>query len=98
MILLIFELNKKYNKDELEFQVGDILVFYNNEEYDYYQAVYNPFDLKYYLLCLTASLLYDTYTSLNQLIKDANDPLKNNNFKLIEVLKSNEVVLKRIEE
>ncbi|MGJ0846460.1 hypothetical protein ACR77J_07220 [Tissierella praeacuta] len=92
---MIIELHEENNK-HFSFEVGDILVFYNGEEYDYYQVTYDPVDKEYCYLCLSISHLYEKNKSLEQLIRDANDPLKNNDFKLIEVLKPNDVVLRRV--
>lgn len=91
----------KENKDKyLSFEIGDILIFYNGEEYDYYQVVYDPvydpFGEYYSLLCLSTARLYDKTDNLSDLIKRANKVNENNGFKLIEVLKPSEVVLRRV--
>ena len=96
MIILIIDLNKSKHKQNIEFDKGDILIFNCDEDYDYYQVVYDSYAGYYYLLNLSTYCICDKNTSLTDLIRRANDPDNNNNYKLIEVLKPNEVVLRRV--
>lgn len=90
------ELNKPIQENYLSFKVGDILIFCKEDEYDYYQVIYDLFSEHYALLCLDVAQVYEKTKSLTILIDNSNNPSKNNGFKLIEILKPNQVVLRRV--
>ena len=93
-MFLIIELNRP--KEDIKLEVGDILVFYNEDEYDYHQVIYDSRCNCYRVLSLIDYKIYEQWGSKADMVSDLNNPSKNNDFKLIEVLKPNEVVLRRV--
>ena len=98
MKLLILNLNNEHNDDKLEFDIGDVLIFYDGYNYDYYLTIMDSISREYSLLSLEDNKSYKKYPSLLDLINEANNADCNNGYELVEIIKSNEVVLKRIEE
>ena len=83
--------------NRLSFGVGDILIFYNDKEYDYYQVIIDYVNGKHYkLLSLKHGDVREGWNSLEDAIKDNNDTSLCNGFKLVEVLKPDEVVIRRV--
>ena len=77
--------------------IGDVLIF--DDGYgtlDNYLVTYDINNEFYSLLSLDTSNINEHWQHLTRMIEDLNNPSINNNFKLVEVLKSNEVVLKRV--
>lgn len=96
-MLIIDNLYEEYDKDILEFDIGDVLIFDNGyDTFDSYLVTYDVNNEIYDLLSLDTSNINEHWQYLARMIEDLNNPSKNNNFKLVEVLKSNEVVLKRV--
>lgn len=96
IILIIDNLYEVYTDEILEFDIGDVLIFDNGyETFDSYLVTYDMNNETYGLLSLATSNIYERWNSLAKMIEDLNNPTKFNNFMLIEVLKSNQVILSR---
>ena len=94
MIYMIVDLNAKSQNKTIE--VGDILVFSNGKEYDYYLIVYNNINENFYqIVSLDDSTVLGQYDSITEMRDDLEDE-DNNGFKLAEILKSDEVVIRRV--
>lgn len=94
--MIIDNLYKAYDKDVLEFDIGDVLIFDNGyDTFDTYLVTYDVNNETYGLLSLETSNIYERWGLLAEMIKDLNNPTKFNDFMLTEVLKSNQVVLSR---
>ena len=80
--------------NRLSFGVGDVLVFYNDKEYDFHQVLYDNRGGTFRLLALEHSKINDSWNSLLGMIEDLNKA--KNGFNLIEVLRPDEVVIRRV--
>lgn len=92
-MLLLIDLDNK-REDLLTFDVGDILVF--DSDRPYYLVIFDVPNKSYRLLSLYACMACKKYKYLSNLIEDANDIDICGGSKLIEVIKSNQVVLRRV--
>ena len=92
--MIIDLIGKKSNR--INFSAGDILIFYNDKEYEYdfHQVVFDNHGGTFRLLSLEGSKVNDKWSSLLTMIEDLNEV--KNGFKLVEVLKPDEVVLRRV--
>ena len=95
MIILIIELNKPEPYNMLQFDVGDILIFDSEYPYIYFLVIYDLVSSEYKLLSLTTYKSAKGSRCLSDLIKNANSIEANNGDRLIEVIKSNQVVVSR---
>ena len=94
---MIIDLIKEEKSDYLLFDINDTLIFCNGEEYDYYQVIIDYVNGKHYkLLSLKHGDVREGWNSLEDAIKDNNDTSLCNGFKLVEVLKPDEVVIRRV--
>lgn len=92
---MIIDLNRKESLSTLQFDIGDVIVFYNGETYDYYNAIFDGYSREYKLLSLKDSRVYEKWDNLSNMIYCLNHNIKND-YKLIEVLKPDEVVIRRV--
>ncbi|HZJ98998.1 MAG TPA: hypothetical protein VFC79_03275 [Tissierellaceae bacterium] len=90
---MIIDLTGK-KSSRINFSTGDILIFYNDKEYDFHQVVFDNHGGTFRLLSLEGSKVNDKWNSLLTMIEDLNE--EKNGFRLVEVLKSDEVVLRRV--
>ena len=94
---MIIDLIKEQESSFLLFDIGDILIFSNGEEHDYYQVIIDYVNGKHYkLLSLKHGDIREGWNSLEEMIKDNNGTRLCNGFKLAEVLKPDEVVIRRV--
>ena len=92
-MLLLIDLDNK-REDLLTFDVGDILVF--DSDRPYYLVIYDIPHKSYRLLSLDTYMAYKEYKWLSNLVEDANDIDMCDGSELVEVLKLEEVVLRRV--
>ena len=90
--MIIDLIGKKSNR--INFGVGDILIFCNGEVYDFHQVLYDNRGGAFRLLALEHSKINDSWNSLLGMIEDLNKT--KNGFKLVETLKPDEVVVRRV--
>lgn len=90
--MIIDLIGEKSNR--IDFGIGDILIFYNGEVYDFHQVLYDNRDLTFRLSTLEHSKINDSWNTLLGMIEDLNK--EKNGFKLIKVLKPDEVVIRRV--
>lgn len=90
--MIIDLIGKKSNR--INFGIGDILIFYNGEVYDFHQVLYDSRGDTFMLSTLEHSEINDSWNSLLGMIEDLNKV--KNGFKLVEVLKPDEVVIRRV--
>ncbi len=86
-------IEEKENPELLAFNTGDILVFYSDEDidYDYSMVIYDRG--KYKLLSLLDFVVEEEFEILGDMIITLNST--ENNYNLIEVIKSEDVELRR---
>lgn len=93
MLLLIdLDINKEISK----FDIGDVLIFEDEYPHTHYLVIFDSISSEYKLLSLITYKSFKGYKSLENLIRDVNDPETTDGQKLVEILKSNEVVLRRV--
>lgn len=92
-MLLLIDLDNK-REDLLTFDVGDILVFDSNRPY--YLVIYDTLHKSYRLLSLDTYMACKEYKYLSNLIEDANDIDICGGSELVEVIKPEQVVLRRV--
>ena len=90
--MIIDLIGKKSNR--INFSVGDILIFYNDKEYDFHQVVFDNHGGTFRLLALEGSMVNEKWNSILTMIEDLNKA--KNGFRLVEVLRPNEVILRRV--
>lgn len=94
MIYMIIDLNTKNQNKTID--VGDILVFSNGKENDYHLIIYNNINESLYqIMSLKDSIILGQYDSITEMRDDLEDE-DNNGFKLAEILKPDEVVIRRV--
>lgn len=90
--MIIDLIGEKSNR--IDFGIGDILIFYNGEVYDFHQVLLDNRSGTFRLSTLEHSKINDSWNNLLGMIEDLNKV--KNGFKLIEVLKPDEVVIRRV--
>lgn len=90
---MIIDLNTEIHSHK-KIKVGDTLIFSNGTTHDTYIVIHNPYTRSYQLFCPKTCFIKDSFEDMGLLTDKINKDA--NGFKLVEILKLDEVVMRRV--